>query len=174
MQKLQVFHANWFAINKNPKYCNYWPVFNGVSVELGLCIKNYILGSPSTPPLPLWLLLHPQFPLPSSVFYSIHSGSRFFLFFGKSPSHPLPSMSGLLAADPVPPSLFSLSASHAGGGYANSTLSFPNWLIEARTLWRPCLCSALSLFPLTTCILVLSASRGSISWKKPFIDLVRQ
>ena len=66
-----------------------------------------------------------------------------FLFFGKSPSHPFSSVSRLLAGAAVSPSL---SASRTGGGYANSTLSFLNWLIEARMLWRPCLCAALSLF----------------------------
>ena len=107
-----------------------------------------------------------------------------FLFFGKSPSHPFSSVSRLLAGAAVSPSL---SASRTGGGYANSTLSFLNWLIEARMLWRPCLCAALSLFLLLslshtdthththkTGISVPSASRRCISWKKPVSDLVQE
>lgn len=93
-------------------------------------------------------------------------------------SLPFPSVSGLLATDPVPhPPPLSLSlALTLAGGYANSSLSFLNWLIEARALWRPCLWAALflSLSPLTTCVLVPSASRGYIYCNEPFTHLVRQ
>lgn len=73
-----------------------------------------------------------------------------FLFFGNSPSHSLshPCQDSWLPIQFHPP-LFSLSRSHTGGGYANSSLSFLNWLIEARTLWRPCLWAAPSPSPLS-------------------------
>lgn len=113
-------------------------------------ISDFILGRPSTPPFPHWLLLRLLFPLPSSLLYSSHSGNSFPFFSLEIPlSLSFPSVAGLLATDPVPPPS-PLSPSLAltlAGGYANSSLSFLNWLIEARALWRPCLWAA--LFPLT-------------------------
>lgn len=148
-----------------------------------MCIIDFILGS-LTPPLPLELLLHPQFPLPSSLFYSIHSGNRFSFFSLENPpltlSHPC--QDSWLQIQFLPPSLFSLSASHTGGGYANSTLSFLNWLIEARMLWRPCLCAALSLsLPLSCSLshtqpafLFCLHREDASSEEKPVSDLVQQ
>lgn len=89
------------------------------------------------------------FPLPSSLLYSSHSGNSFSLFsLEKALTLPFLSVSGLRATDPAPPPppLFPSLALTLAGGYANSSLSFLNWLIEARALWRPCLWAA--LFPL--------------------------
>lgn len=91
-----------------------------------------------------------------------------------SPSHPC---QGSWLEIQSPPSPFSLPRSHTGGGICKFlSFSFPNWLIEARALWRPCLWAALflSLSPLTTCVLVPSASGGCIYCNEPFIHLGRQ
>lgn len=133
-----------------------------------------VLGRPSTPMFPAKLILHPFFPLPSSLLYSSHSENSFSFFSLENPvSLPFPSVSRLLAADLAPPPIAPHLALTLAGGYANSSLSFLNWLIEARALWRPCLWAALflSLSPLTTCVLVLSVSSGCIHCNEPCIHL---
>lgn len=73
------------------------------------------------------------FPLPPTFFYRNLSGSSFPLF-DPPPPHTFPILVRTPGCwSPLPPSVLE--------GYANSFLSFLNWLIKGQALWRPRLCA---------------------------------